>query len=194
MQTCQHAKSQPRVHCSAPANRAPYPVGNFFRHCNGYSWFRVFIGHAALQQLSYFLGSRPAFAARNRASLHTRPTQANYHPGRCKPPCRCFVGDGGRAAMHIAGRGHRRALGESQGVGFHRNQTTGVASGALWSALLADPARGLARSQRGAQSLADVGVAVPAKSGRPKSARRSALAGRAVPVAPRAARHLDCDP
>lgn len=194
MQTYKYKKAQQQARFGACADAIAYFVGDFPDSRHGYSGFGLSIGQASPQHRTCFLGPRPAFAAGNGAPLSAGFTGSADHPYRCEPSRRCPVGDGGRVKMHVPRCGDRRGMGQSKSTGFHRQQAVGAAGGTLRDTLLAGPARRVARSECCAKQVACYVAAVLATSRRSKGPRRPALAGRTVPRAPYAARHMDSDP
>ena len=103
---------------------------------------------------------------------------------------RCVVGDGGRLALCLAGHGDRRGVGRAVRAGFHRDQTACHPGRGQQSALLADPPCRHPRFKCHPQPLAGGVLAIIATSARPSGPRRSALAGRIVPITGSASGHL----
>lgn len=194
MQTYKYTQTQQRAQFGACADAMAHAVGNLSDSGHRYSRFGFFTVQTSRQQRPCFLGPRPAVTARDRPPLPAGFTEPTHHPYRCKPSCRCAVGDGRRAQMHVPCRGDRRNMGRPEDTGFHRHQTAGDTGGTQWDTLLAGPARGITRPQRRAKPVACDIPAVPAPSARPQSPRRPALAGRTVPRAPHPARHMDRNP
>jgi hypothetical protein len=194
VQTYKYTQTQQRAQFGACADAMAHAVGNFPDSGHRYSRFGFFTVQTSRQQRPCFLGPRPAVTTRDGSPLPAGFTETAHHPYRCKPSCRCSVGDGRRAQMHVPCRGDRRNMGRSQGTGFHRHQTVGDTGGTQWDTLLVGPARGIARPQRRTKPVACDIAALPAPSARPQSPRRPTLAGRTVPRAPHPARHMDRDP
>ena len=132
----------------------------------------------------------PAIVPGNRAALCWRSGRAQRaHAAPCPPARRADRGRRGVALQGPVGGGGRD-LWQPARAGLHRNQTSGPAGRGDGGALLADPAWWGARSQRRARPLAGRIIALGPEPGRCNGPRRSALAGRAVPVARQATRPL----
>lgn len=134
------------------------------------------------------LDSGPAGAAGNGATLSGRAWAAKTTDGDAAFPAgRCDDRGRGGVALPDVSCGHRRNPGQSDGGKLYGNEAAGLAERGLSRALLADPAGGECRSERGARSLADCHAALGLQSRRSACTRRSMLAGRAVPIARQAA-------
>jgi hypothetical protein len=144
----------------------------------------------SLQFSAYSLGAGPLVRARIRQPLLAGAARQICDPGRCQPPRRCFMGDGGRLALQSPVRSHWRDFGRSACLELHGNQTACLAGRGQQNALLADPARRLARSQCCARSVAHCLFTVGTASARPIGPRCSPVASRAVSLAPSTARHM----
>ncbi len=149
---------------------------------------RVRPGAAWLWSGARALASGSAGTAGDGAPLSGRAWAAKTPDGDAAfPPGRCDDRGRGGIALPGAGCGHRRNPGQSGSGELYGDEAAGLAGRSLGRALLADPAGGECRSERGARSLADCHAALCRQSRRSARARRSVLAGGAVPVARRAA-------
>lgn len=161
---------------SFPCNRCR-GGGGWIRHGAAWSWPRC-----------GSLDSGPAGAARDGAALSGGAWVAQTSDdGSTFPPRRCDDRHRGRIAVQGAGCGDRRNPGRSCGSEFHHDEEAGASGRGDRRALLADPAGGNRRSQCGARSLADHDASFNDQSRRCARSGRSALAGRVVPLARRAA-------
>ena len=130
------------------------------------------------------VGPGPAVGKRGRTSVSAGSQSAVPDPARrCDATRGRSSGNGGRVALQGIVRRDWRGLGRSAGVGLYRDQTAGAAIRGRRSSLLADPARHQSEFERGAGSLADRVAALGFASSRSNSPRRSAMAGRVVPLA-----------
>ena len=113
------------------------------------------LGASASGQRHSVVVAGPAIPAGHRTPLpcgdgdHARPFVSGIESAQG-----CALGDGGRAALPVAGRGDCRGLGQSCRAGLHRHQTAGVAVRGAQCPRLADPAGGHGRPECGAGTLA----------------------------------------
>jgi hypothetical protein len=154
--------------------------GGWLRHGTAWPWKR-----------GGSLDSGPSGAARNRAALSGRAwaTQA-ADADAAFPASGCDDGGRGGIALQGAGGSDRRNPGQSSGSELHRDKAAGPAGRGNGCPLLADPAGSDHRSKCGARPLADRHAAFGGQPGRPARTRRSALAGRAVPVTRQTTREM----
>lgn len=134
------------------------------------------------------VGAGPGGAARDRAALSARAWAAQAADADAAfPAARCPDRGRGGVALQGAGGGGRRNPGRSCGIDLHRDEAAGFQGRGDGCALLADPAGGDCRSQRGARPLAHRTAAIGRQRGRSARAGRSALAAGTVPLARRTA-------
>ena len=134
------------------------------------------------------LDSGQAGAARDRAPFSGRTWPAQTFDGDAAfSTGGCDDGGRGRIALQGAGGCGCRNSWRSCSGEFHRDEAACIASRSIRCALLADPACGECRPECCTRPLADFHAALGRQPRRSARARRSALAGRTVPVARRAA-------
>jgi hypothetical protein len=137
------------------------------------------------------LDSGPTGAAGKGAALSGRSWSAKTPDGDATFPAgRCDDRGRGGVALPGVGCGHRGNPGQPDGGELYGDEAAGLAERGLCRALLADPAGGECRSERGARSLEDCHASLGLQSRRSACARGSMLAGRAVPIARRAAGNM----
>ncbi len=192
MQDGSHLWISPKAVVCGFAKPILHVVGSLPGHANGRGRGGLCAVEPAPAARAGPVGAGLAFAEGGREALSAGDDDAAGDPGRPEPARGCAPGDGGGVALHRSGRCGRGDLGRSAGSGFHGDQAVGLAGGTSPGALLADPARGLSRSERCAQSLARDLPAIVAPSRRCQGTGRAALAGRTFPGASSAARHMDC--
>ncbi len=178
----------------SPLPDCPHLVRSLPRNsdrCGG-SW--LCSGAITTHQCACFMGAGSAVAQGGGAALSGgdwhRPAPDH---GRSVPCGGCALGDGGWIAMQGVGCSDWRGLGRSASLGFHGNQTAGAAVRGGGCALLADPARGIPRSERGARTLAYRVASCCTPSVRRTGAGFAALVARSVPVPSPCARPMGGD-
>lgn len=164
--------------------RCPDFVRGFCWQCDGCSRCGLYAGAIAADGCADPLGAGSFNAARIWSALPRGDGHASSdYSGRSVARGRCTLGDGRRAALSWAWRGHWRSLGRPTRVGFHRDQTAGHAIRGGQSALLVDPARGCRKFKRGARSLACVVAPVRGEPARRAGVGCAALVAGFVPLA-----------
>jgi hypothetical protein len=190
-----HIKVAPRTDTGLSAGKRAHPVRGLFDDVN--RWGSVGFRHVrhSRYECTHPVDAGSYVTERSGAALSAGVSGKTIrNPCHAVPRCRCLVGDGRRVALHIAGCCDWRNLGRAARARFYRDQTAGNPSRGQPSALLADPPGGQPGSECSAKPLANCLSAVAAASPRSDGTRRSALAGRTVPLASRTARNLGGKP
>jgi hypothetical protein len=188
-------KVAPRTNAGLHTGKRPHPVRGLCGHVNRWRCFRFCALDPSQCEHACPLGAGSPVTDRGGAALSAGVSgKAPHNPPHIAPRCGCLVGDGRGVALRSTRGRDRRGLGDAASRRLHRHTPAGDQGRSRQHALLADPPGGHARSERCPQPLACRLAAIAGPSARSPSPRCPALAGRTLPRASGAARHLGGNP
>ena len=159
------------------------PVRGFCRNCCGCWRIRLCSIATCQKPCPRSMDSGSAITPGNRAATSFGPwIWAATSVDAYRAAHRCSDRGGRGVALQGACGSGGRDMGRSVRIEFYRDEATGAAGRGDGGSLLACQARGNGRSQCGTGPVAHSVTAIRPRSRRYQSARRSALAGRVIPI------------